>query len=372
MITRIFHPIGQGAFYTERFGKINIVYDCGTTKCRTIGEKVVKQSFKSTDEIDILFISHFHADHISNIKTLKKHCKLIKNVVLPVLSDIEKILIISIYKALGLEEEAYLIENIDSYFGDKTKIIYVKEDGDKKEENIGNEPIDIERIENNEEIESGTVLELSSIKILNWCFVPYNPKDIERKMKLKDEFKDNDDITIENVTQKDSGSYVADKVDEIKKIYKKVYKYDTEINKSSMLVYSGPLKKNKDFSLLHVYKCSIFHYYGPNNRLKDSYRVGCIYTGDTNFNKIDNIRKIYKKYWCCVGTIQIPHHGSIENFNENFFDDEFYFCPISFGKNNSHGHPSTFVIGSIIRNNAVPVFVNESLNSIFVQIIEKG
>lgn len=76
-MTKIFHPMGQGAFYTERFEKINIVYDCGT-KNETIGRKVVKQSFKSTDEIDILFISHFHADYISNIKTLKEHCKSIK------------------------------------------------------------------------------------------------------------------------------------------------------------------------------------------------------------------------------------------------------------------------------------------------------
>lgn len=115
MITRIFHPIGQGAFYSERFGKINIVYDCGCgvkkDSCK-IANKVVKQSFKPKEVIDILFISHFHEDHINKIKILKEHCK-IENVVLPLVNNMG--VWINIYKALDLREEANLIEDPD-YF----------------------------------------------------------------------------------------------------------------------------------------------------------------------------------------------------------------------------------------------------------------
>jgi hypothetical protein len=45
MIQRIFHPIGQGAFYSERHENINIVYDCGNWKNTKLADRVVKQSF---------------------------------------------------------------------------------------------------------------------------------------------------------------------------------------------------------------------------------------------------------------------------------------------------------------------------------------
>jgi hypothetical protein len=61
MIVRTFHPIGQGAFYSERNEKFNMVYDCGEWKDSNYANKVVKQSFGTTDTIDLLFISHFVA-----------------------------------------------------------------------------------------------------------------------------------------------------------------------------------------------------------------------------------------------------------------------------------------------------------------------
>lgn len=66
MIERIFHTVGQGAFYSEKHENFNIVYDCGTEwKNRTNKtiDKTIKQSFSKDDEIDILFISHFDYDH---------------------------------------------------------------------------------------------------------------------------------------------------------------------------------------------------------------------------------------------------------------------------------------------------------------------
>lgn len=41
MIERIFYPVGQGAFYVEKHGKRNIVYDCGsdTFKAKEYDEK---------------------------------------------------------------------------------------------------------------------------------------------------------------------------------------------------------------------------------------------------------------------------------------------------------------------------------------------
>jgi len=64
LIERIFHPIGQGAFYSERHKNFNIVYDCGNWKNTKLADKVVKQAFLKDEVIDILFISlHFPKNH---------------------------------------------------------------------------------------------------------------------------------------------------------------------------------------------------------------------------------------------------------------------------------------------------------------------
>jgi len=97
MIKRIFHPIGQGAFYSEQDENFNIVYDCGTewkNRGKKSIDKMIKQSFSKDDEIDILFISHFDYDHVSKIKVLRDHVKTIKKVVMPLLFESEKNLLL--------------------------------------------------------------------------------------------------------------------------------------------------------------------------------------------------------------------------------------------------------------------------------------
>ena len=85
-LTRIFHPVGQGIFYTEKFhfgDKVfNVVFDCGSENKNKI-EKEISQTFTKEDSIDILFISHFHADHMNSLNYLKDHCKKIKRVIIP-------------------------------------------------------------------------------------------------------------------------------------------------------------------------------------------------------------------------------------------------------------------------------------------------
>lgn len=69
---RTFHPVGHGAFYTERFyDDENVVLDCGTLSTATQLNNEIKKLQKSgMKEIDAIFISHFHTDHISKIDAL--------------------------------------------------------------------------------------------------------------------------------------------------------------------------------------------------------------------------------------------------------------------------------------------------------------
>jgi Cft2 family RNA processing exonuclease len=80
-VVRTFHPIGQGAFYTERHESFNVVYDCGAMPLSNNSKSIVSSAFSKNDDIDILFISHFDYDHVSAISMLVKSVSSIKTVV---------------------------------------------------------------------------------------------------------------------------------------------------------------------------------------------------------------------------------------------------------------------------------------------------
>ena len=68
-MTRTIHPIGQGAFYSESISKdshalFTAVYDCGGER-DSLRKEVAKLS-----RVDIVFISHFHCDHINHVQPL--------------------------------------------------------------------------------------------------------------------------------------------------------------------------------------------------------------------------------------------------------------------------------------------------------------
>ena len=156
----------------------------------------------------------------------------------------------------------------------------------------------------------------------------------------------------------------------IKDIYKKV---SGNINQNSMLLYSriNRINSNCEMTKLcfsrskycHVNFCCF--YCLP---IFEPHRVSCIYTGDTDLN-IVKIKSIFKNFWESVGTIQIPHHGDIKNFDKSVLDDKYYLCPISVGEKNSYGHPSFKLIAEILGKDSYPILVTETATSGFIEVI---
>ena len=139
-----------------------------------------------------------------------------------------------------------------------------------------------------------------------------------------------------------------------------------------MFLYSGP-SKGEGVSIYfwvggiswyhnHLCGCLYDHYF-------DSDRVACLYTGDGDLNKVD-VGAVYGKYWEFIGTIQIPHHGSLPSFKDDVLKKRCLLCPISVGKNNSYGHPSQCVISRILFHRSCPILVTEDVCSTFVEVIE--
>jgi len=94
---RTFYPVGQGAFYSEIFhlgggAYFSMVYDCGSGASLCNPDNALISQIKNLKfphgTIDVLFLSHFHADHINGVKELSKNNK-IKKIVIPLVEDAE-------------------------------------------------------------------------------------------------------------------------------------------------------------------------------------------------------------------------------------------------------------------------------------------
>ncbi len=360
-LIRTFHPIGQGAFYTERHtfkgAEFTVVYDCGSTTLN--GQKLerkIKSTFPKNHSIDILFISHFHADHINGIDILAKHCK-IKKVVLPQIDDAAKILL----KITNLIDynftDTSLIDNPEGFFGGDIPIIRIEPNEiNLDQESIRiNEPIDISKIGSSTINPSGTVF--SPFVDIDWLFIPFNYKHDKRRKQFEDALK------IYNLTLAD-----IDTINKIRKNKNNVIEaynaVDGNLNENSMILFSG--KNSKDYircfdQFHHVYFHRHFHL---------NFQSGCLYMGDIDLNEpniVSDINTKLSQLLSFIGTLQVPHHGSIYNFTTSILQPNMCCAIFSFGTSNTYGHPSDRVFSDVIANNIYPHLVTENQTSIVTQ-----
>lgn len=354
MLRREFHPVGQGAFYSERHIDFTIVYDCGEWKNSKHSSKIVETAFPNDTVINILFISHFDYDHVSKISKLKESVTEIKKVVLPLLHKDEAMFLCNYYKILGDNEDVYvnyadaikLIEDPESFFGDNTEIIRVESTNSYYEPSKSSISYDnLKGI-----IESGTEILMPTKKgYYTWIFKPYNIEFKTREKHIKSIFK-KVDLDSEILTED-----VEISITERKKLKDAYSKLSGGINKNSMFLYSGPEELQKYYTVYLLEKS------------KTESKAGCIYTGDADLNVVD-LKRVFKEYWHFVGTVQIPHHGDNRSFKADNFEEGHLFCPISCGKNNSYHHPSREVVEvlSKMKNTALEVTdSNKSFKQIF-------
>lgn len=379
-IVRTFHPIGQGAFYSERFFedsecRYNVVYDCGVLNVKQPHKRVVQQAFSKDDTIDYLFISHFDEDHISLITTLKQSVRHIKNVVMPFINLDEVRLYLALSNALDLNEVydflGMVYNAITGQNRDDTNYFFVSSEGNDYQAPISRKQI----------LYNGVPISLFK----EWIYIPYN-KDSKRKRELENNLKEligdakfqealkQKGLRVKSVDElKDLMTHetIADLIDsvDIRCCLNKVYKDITgTINQNSLLVYSGPPNENTNRIRGFIKWTFCGEPYWPWFR---SNRVACLYTGDSDLD-IRNYKDEFQNLWNNVGTIQLPHHGSYASFqfdkNKNEFDDRYVF-PVSCGETNPYGHPSSKVLDFLMANNCLPLVVTENASTRYSQVI---
>lgn len=386
-VVRSFLPVGQGAFYCERFYNTNCeniftaVYDCGS---KTISGKPFERlmednSFVSKDKIrvDIIFISHFDDDHVNGLETLLSKCDYsgghCVKLFLPVVNPDEKKLLL-----LRIEDRfaARLLTDISSVkarFGN-LKIIEVEVWGEG-ERNRESRPIQVEDLDSDgayDKISSGTVirkvLERREDNEIEWQYIPFNRKLDDTVLGSLLKSLKNYSPQCKAYIECNGALTKSEKNDIRKKFQDELGK----LNSHSMVVYSGYYGKNQCMCSLAAHiKCgSCLH--GICSLCYDRLLIGsgCLYTGDYNANAQGNFKDLHEFYcrqWATIGCFQIPHHGSKQSFSPEFLKDRGNSWNViyvaSAGINNQYGHPHGSVVMDFLLKEKMLHVVSECANS---------
>ncbi len=369
-MTRTIHPIGQGAFYTECFeddvNTYNVVYDCGSEtaflgKGKLI-DREITQTFKKGEVINALFISHFHNDHINGIEKLLKYCK-VEYVFLPIIDNISKLLLITSNDNKDFQDFILSPTEYIKHISENTSVIFVNVD------NFDNEfsseilfDLSQEQSKRTDNIQSGTRIVLSKHDI-KWEYIPFNFNSRQLIMDIEKAYRDNG--------RKIPNANIIDKIelDFAKIIFNQILNLGPKRNAHSMILYSGA-HNPRDWTCRVVYNnccrhsCCFHRYFEYENA------TGCFYFGDFDLNikgALDNISKKYgiKIVKNNISIMQVPHHGSIHNFNINIFD--VFPCLnilfISAGEKNKYRHPSNTVVKNILKSGRYLKLITENKSS---------
>lgn len=409
-LERKLYPVGQGSFYAERFMdgdicKACVVYDCGSMqeikkKNKTqkeidcwidelLSKQIIYQENKPT--IDILFISHFHEDHVNGISQLieKYHIKL---VMMPFLESMEKdMLFLLEWCHAGMrndnDEATYnlykLIYRPESLFDKETVITYVRAYDNLTDSDKNVKAIDIKDVKESSNINSFTPITCvidapkGSKNPYIWKYVPFYMGLGEEYNNFKSAFEDSN--TLHDVIQGNAcllgKLYDGNFQKEVRTVYECITK--KRLNEYSLMVYSGPLDNDLHFNVKYSLGKNMCSKKKEQRTLENSV-AGCLYLGDAklgwgpkmlNGKKCDTIRIIKEKLKSDLpqlDMVQVPHHGSADSYSSKLLElnakTEHYF--VSYGKINRYGHPSSDVVKDIASQGKLLSCVTEDKKSL--------
>ena len=358
MLQRMFLPVGQGAFYLETFlcnnEKINIIYDCGSETSPKTLEAEIESNLNKNDEILLLFISHFHDDHMNGLEYLLNNDE-VKNIILPYTSEVNKhILSIKYLCSSGSKSTTSFVYRMINdpdltikEISENTNVHYVMPYNNRSENNSDNNIINPIKSGANvlKEINIKSPINAPITNQLYWEYIPFNFQHNKRSKQFLDNLTNNlkkEAPTYASLPLKDILKKWDNKA--IQKAVKAAYNdVKGDLNTNSMTLFSGAKINDKCQKLVAHHLCKICPYdIGKAN--------GCLYTGDYDakgVRKWSELYNAYNEYWQYIGCIQIPHHGSHHNYNHKLALFDSYYI-ISAGKVNHYHHPSGSVIKDLI------------------------
>ena len=354
-LKRTYHPIGQGAFYTEVFTNSDntrfvMVYDCGSETAiadmeRSMDDQIddFKQSIGPNPHIDLLFISHFHTDHINGLDKLLDGVT-VRKTIIPMLTS-EVLLLTRVRNYLRYRDganaadtiirEFYLDGEHSGRFGEVI-VVSPKPEGETVQEDNHN------WIGNGRALYLGGKLKFDQY----WEFIPFNSitPDDQRAIVFVNELSQIPKA-IQN-EQLNVGGLIRGCRTKVRAAYKKAMQGAND-NLYSLVVESRPAENVTP--------------------TPDARKSHALYFGDFDSKNNDALWNRFSTFFDyeTIGTIQVPHHGSKENWRDEMKAGDSREYVVSSGSTNTYHHPDYWVVRSIANEGHVVHVVHEKTASMF-------
>lgn len=402
-------PVGQGFFHAgwvnfpEAEEKFFYVYDCGAmNKFATARDREIKKLNELVGEgarLDLLVISHMHADHVNGIERLVTDGKLqVDTIMLPLIEMKERLLSFATTAhddPASAESGFYRDFVVDpvaavSRFSPRNILLVGRGDGGAP----GSGSPDDSPLDGGPDLSGegrgytwklvgqGTadvmsrdadrpqiikIPDTSALRVFQfsnwqnaWLIAPYVAEDITAKndlfiFKLANELH----LTVAELEGRlSNSSFVLDLVtncsDKLQAAYKSCH---GNLNRTSLCLYSGPAG-----SVAAYYGCQVQH--GPWVSNLGHQRIAWLATGDaklSNFAKCDAFLEHFKDHLDKVSTLTLPHHGAAGDFNQNLLTTtKPSFCPVAVGAVKDWQHPAASVTRSVASEGAMLLVVNDN------------
>ncbi|QDO89499.1 MBL fold metallo-hydrolase [Ornithinimicrobium ciconiae] len=387
---------GQGFFHSGdvQVGdrRVLYVYDCGALAPGQLTGRIPDSLTREIavfrerhgDEIDLLFVSHYHADHINGLPSLLQGAHL-ETAVIPLVPIAERLLVFAQALATALEitdwyrdviaDPASAIRDI----ADGVEIIGVEPSLADPDEDPTEGQFDppvpedpppgtaSEDLSNDVELRPGTrsVLEGSdghtTVPLWEW-----DTMATTFALRKKDAFLDAlaKELGISRAaldTQLDDPTGVRDLVtqheQELEAAYSKTY---PDVNLTSLLVYSGPATEVRSRGRTHRTRPVVER----GELCAWGIHPGWLGTGDQSMGvtRCQEAVKHFGARLARVGSLALPHHGSDSDCHPSLlaaFGDHRPVCSASVGTYNTYGHPGRKVLMEVSSNGNHVVVVTE-------------
>ena len=380
---RLFLPVGQGAFYCEKFseedfcGKVNVVYDCGSLSGLSLLKAEIERVFDHEEIIDALFLSHLHEDHINGLPFLMKRCQ-VKRVYLPMV-DTTDLALMRLAYVIRRHQKPLPYENEGEYIVSERFVLDALQNPVEAIRQYADADVVALPIGMNNDLLRGVygvADEIFRDKIgddasQRWIYMPFSIRNDEEADKIGRRFTK---LFDKNPSPQNVAEVIADigrnrigkgALSEIRDMYKGIR---DGLNANSMTLYSG----SDNSSLTQSIDSSINDFSCLKHGVSHSTAAGCLYTGDYIASEErcywKQLKMAYGRYWGNIGCVQIPHHGSNGNFNDEFLTMSAYNV-ISAGFGNMYRHPSNSVLAKYRARHKFPFVVTQSQASGFGTVI---
>ncbi|MBD8104756.1 MBL fold metallo-hydrolase [Plantibacter sp. CFBP 8775] len=390
MFTRTQWAVGQGFFHSGEVRgarkTVRYVYDCGSLDPASLDREIaVFLRRHKTVKIDLLYVSHYHYDHVSGLEKLLTSCD-VGTVIIPLIEPLERL------AALGASIPANAVSSWAVNFAadprtalrdiapnaEVIEVAPVTRDGDDFDDDPTDDgAIDViaTGIGGSEALADPTGVQLrtgrtSSLEgvdtngnaVVLWQWKSYATQLAwNRRAKLKAHLaaqKGLSDQLIEAAMKTPAAfrAFVAKYHTEISNAFAASF---PDVNLSSLLLYSGPPADRPHMG--RTFRRRSDHVDG---REIGAWGVlpGWLGTGDQKMGKrrCKEVAREYGETMWRVGVLALPHHGAKSSYTPGLlemFPGQKPTCVVSAGVGNQYDHPSNTVLMDVASQGGSVVLV---------------